>query len=253
MDELQPMDDLQRIQGAWKLEHAGVDGTTYWDVFKDTVTEAGPHTKEPKATRRISLDPLTNRVRLIKLAGLLIENGFYKLDGNELQICLGHNDETNPIDSESGTVYSLTRASDRPSFLMYRPDPISHDALGVLRWGGDWWDGEFSNPSIQKFEISLSPEPDFECEVSLVASFLEWLPSNYDSFIEHAANAFFDCDLAPWDDNLDTARLQTMLKIDTVSVNNGVLTVWFDAGGAVTDHLVQTKLDEAHRIIDMQI
>ena len=247
------MDDLQRIQGAWKLEHAGVDGTTHWDVFNDSVTEAGPHTKEPKATRRISLDPSTNRVRLIKLSGFSIENGFYRLDGNELQICLGHDDETNPINSESGTVYSLTRASDRPSFLMYRPDPISHDVLGVLRWNNGWWAGEFSDPSIQSFKISISPEPNFKCDVSLVATFLEWIPSNYDSFIDHTSNVFFDCDFASWDDNLDTARLQSMLKIDGVSVDNGFLTVWFDAGGAVTDHLIQTKLDEAHRIIDMQI
>ena len=246
------MNELQQIQGAWLLLNPK-GKSTHWDIDEDSITEAGPDSSDHKPTRRIAIDADSNRITLTTFKGLKIEKGFYRLKGDSLQICLGNDDESNPIKSDAPSYFELSRCETRPAFLAYRPAPITHDVLGTLTWDrkDNWWTAAVPSSLVHGKRICISPEPDLQTNIRLASAFSTWLPKNYDTFIESAASEAFNYDLV-WTD-VSPTELAAALKINGVNIYDGFLRVWLDAGGATTDHLIQTVLDESHTIVSMEI
>ena len=215
---------------------------------------AGVDSKDPKPTHRVHLEPSTQRITLVRFKGLTIQKGFYDLDGDSLQISLGHDDESNPINPMAKSYFALTRETDRPPFFIYRPDPRFDEVLGRMTWDSTskWWVAHIDLPVIHSKQLGIAADPDLEQHLQLARSFLVWIALNYESFIVAAVDAAFDFDLI-WDETIDQSKLASMLTIEDVNVYDGILRVWFDAGGATTDHLIHTKLNEEHEIVEMEI
>lgn len=138
----------------------------------------------------------------------------------------------------------MTKEADKP--------PLQHPTLGTMRWNStlQWWYATLQTKGIRDAEVGIAAAPDFEKHLSLAVDFLNWIQGNLESFLHKAAIAAFNYDLI-MDDELTETQLESMLKIDSVNVHGGLVHVWLDAGGATTDHLVQTLLDDQHAIVGM--
>lgn len=149
---------------------------------------------------------------------------------------------------------------------------IFHPVLGELRWDEvmEWWTATVDCPHIENEQIGVAAEPDLEKHLVLVAAFLDWIRDHYEEFRQTASAELFEYDLV-WPENhienaneldadafnaaadLVQAELARRLKIKGVNVYGGVLRVWIDTAGSTADHLVQTQLNENHKIVSMQL
>jgi hypothetical protein len=131
---------------------------------------------------------------------------------------------------------------------------MQHPELGALRWDpiSKWWHAAIDVKFIREKTIGISEVPALEQHLNLAVGFLRWIEPNLEAFLKDAARAAFNFDLI-WDDELEEQQLESMLSIQGVNVYGGMIHVWLDAGGATTDHLIQTKLNEKHEIIEMAL
>lgn len=129
-------------------------------------------------------------------------------------------------------------------------EPLHHPQFGVLPWHPveKLWVAQMDRSRVRDGEIGVASTADLD----RAAGFLDWLPGNWDSFRAAAAYQAFNYDLI-WDDELEEPELAAKLTIQSVTVRRGVVEVWFDTGGATSDHLLLAKLDEDNKIVGMEL
>jgi hypothetical protein len=129
-------------------------------------------------------------------------------------------------------------------------EPLQHPRLGTLRWNllEKLWVAEVDLSRVSGGKIGVASIPDLD----RAAGFLDWLAGNWESFRTAVAFQSFNHDLI-WDDALEEPALASKLKVHSVTVRSGVVEVWFDTGGATTDHLLLAKLDGDNKIVGMEL
>ncbi len=129
-----------------------------------------------------------------------------------------------------------------------------HARLGAVRWdrAAELWYAAVDASLIRDQEIGVSAAPDIGIAFDRAADFLDWLPANLTQFKIVAAREAFNYDLI-WNDDLEESELASRLTVQSVSIRGGRVEVWLDTGGATTDHLLLAKLDERHKIVDMEL
>ena len=149
---------------------------------------------------------------------------------------------------------------------------MNHPILGELTKDEttNWWQAKIELPKLVDKYVSIEDGPNFEENVNKVKDFQNWYLANQQKFINDLVEALFDFDLI-WpenfienadnlsEDEFDEASealendLEEKIKIKSINIYDGILRVWLDTGGYTTDHLVQTKLDNNHRIKEMEL
>ena len=155
---------------------------------------------------------------------------------------------------------------------MEKAKTMNDPVLGELTWDAtmSWWVTSVNLPMLKNIDVGIEPDPDLSLHISLLIQFKNWITSNHESFIKVAVDDLFEYDLI-WPENfiknaddlsedefedateLIEKDLATKLKIHALDVSDGVVSLWLDTGGYTTDHLVQTKLNEDHEIIEMTL
>lgn len=247
------MDDLSHIQGVWKLANPGDGNITHWDIYEDTITEAGPASSDPEPTRRINLDSESKRITLVKFGALTIEKGFYKLDGDSLEISLGHDDASNPIKPDCPAYFRFSRANGRPPFLVYRPAPWHDSVLGEMVWDSqlrNWHATVDIPPPIKSLECVIYDRPAFDTNIRLLRDFVSWLRSHTQEFVHEVAYQSSNMDLI-WDD-IEDEFVAENIRITHASILDAVVCVVADPRSFIDDeHVFHITLDESYNIIDM--
>ena len=238
------MHDLQSLAGYWRIEGGSDVGITHWEIHKDLVTEAGPSSVDPEPKYRIKVD--TDTVTLIQLRVLNMSRGRFLLT-----------DETLDLNITTGPMPPMRLHRDaRPKFFPERhPEKLDDSLFGVMTWSAviNTWNGQYRlSANAVKIAIGIEETVNFDADRERLHAFLIWLDDNYETFLETAASEAFNYDLI-WDESLDETSLKAQLSIAGINLYDSNIRVWFDSGGATTDHQIQTKIGPEYQISEMQI
>lgn len=274
------MNDQQAIQGLWRLVSYVSRGkeihssATHYLYSGDREKEIVPSMVDDGKVRTIfRLDEETDPKQIVvtmdwngpdgpPAANPLIRRGFYRLVGDDLEICFGIAGEFPASLSDEHGLMTLRR-DHGPVPETRKPSgtpPIEDDVLGTLTWDDNlnWFSGKFTDGRVT-FEIFL--KPDDTGSIAFALERARHVVQKRDEYIQLAKSLAAEnlLDLAnEWneDDEHPLTAEDFMLRITLESMvfaADGGLTFYHNDGDMFWGHSVQLCIDKNDRYASADI
>lgn len=185
----------------------------------------------------------------------IILRGVYEIDGDQLRLTYGVDEEYPPSISDRSpyTIKTLVRDSG-PIPEMSQPSgtpPIQHPVLGELAWNDNlrWYEGtiQFNHRSVR---VSVNPDEDGETENAILrANAIVENAKHYALLIKgYAVDGLLDLKNDSWigenQSPVSSAQFVDCMVLESITVySDGRAEFWHQDGGLFLGHSIQVSID----------